>query len=72
MLRKYTYHGGPIQEVGEILAIRARRRPVLVQEDEIEEGNFLAASFFTSQVLSMEAIARTFKLLWRTRKGFEV
>lgn len=44
----------------------------LVQEDEIEEGNFLAASFFTSQVLSMEAIARTFKLLWRTRKGFEV
>lgn len=44
----------------------------LVQEDEIEEGNFLAASFFTSRVLSMEAITCTFKLLWRTRKGFEV
>ena len=43
-----------------------------MQEDEIEEGYYLAAHFFTSRVLSMEAITRTFKLLWRTRKGFEV
>lgn len=33
---------------------------------------FLAANFYTRRVLSMEAIARTFKLVWRTRKGFEV
>lgn len=32
----------------------------------------LAARFFTSRVLNMEAIARTFKLLWHTKKGFEV
>ena len=44
----------------------------LVEEDEIEETNFLAACFFTSRVLNMEAIACTFKLLWHTRKGFEV
>ena len=44
----------------------------LVWENETEEGYYLAAHFFTSRVLSMEAIARTFKLLWRTRKGFEV
>jgi len=29
----------------------------LVQEDETEEGYYLAACFFTSRVLSMEAIA---------------
>lgn len=44
----------------------------LVEEDEIKETNFLAACFFTSRVLNIEAIARTFKLLWRTQKGFEV
>ena len=32
----------------------------------------LAARFFMSRVLNMEAIARTFKLLWHTKKGFEV
>ena len=37
------------------------------------EGKFLLpARFFTSKVLSMEAVARTFKILWHTRKGFEV
>ena len=44
----------------------------LVWENETEEGYYLADRFFTSRVLSMEAIARTFKLLWRTLKGFEV
>lgn len=44
----------------------------LVQEVEIEGGNFLATRFFASRVLNMESITRTFKLLWRTRKGFEV
>ena len=32
----------------------------------------MAVRFYTGQVLSMEAIAKTLKLLWRTRKGFEV
>lgn len=32
----------------------------------------LAARFFMSRVLNMEAIVRTFKLLWHTKKGFEV
>ena len=32
----------------------------------------LVVRFFTGQVLSMEAIARTFKLLLHTKKGFEV
>ncbi|KAK7820492.1 hypothetical protein CFP56_038756 [Quercus suber] len=44
----------------------------LVEEDEIKETNFMAACFLTSRVLNMEAIARTFKLLLRTQKGFEV
>ena len=32
----------------------------------------LAVRVFTGQVLSMEAIVRTFKLIWHTKKGFEV
>ena len=42
-----------------------------VRDGEVEEY-FLVARFFTSRVLNMEAIANTFKLLWRTRRGFEV
>ena len=36
------------------------------------EGKFLlAARFFTGRVLNIEGIARTFKILWHTKKGFE-
>ena len=35
-------------------------------------GHVFAAKFFTHRVLNMEAIARTFKPLWRTKLGFEV
>ena len=41
--------------------------------DSSSVGQYLLATrFFTSRVLNMEAIARTFKLLWHTKKGFEV
>ena len=43
-----------------------------MKDGEPEQGYFLAARFYTSKVLNMEAIVNTFKLLWRTSKGFEV
>ena len=44
-----------------------------VVEECVTMGEFfIAARFFTGRALSMDAIARTFKLLWRTRKGYEV
>ena len=44
-----------------------------VVQDSMEEGDFfVVAKFYIGRVLNMEAIARTFKMLWRTRKGFEV
>ena len=39
---------------------------------EALEGKVIAAKFHTRRVLNMEAIARTFKQLWLTKKGFEV
>ena len=43
-----------------------------VSESSVEGPYLLAARFFTGRVLSMEATARTFKLLWHNKKGFEV
>ena len=36
------------------------------------EEHLLPAKFLTRRALNMEAIARTFKLLWKTGKGFEI
>ena len=44
----------------------------LVQEEHTGEEYLLATKFCTRRVLNMEAIARTFTLLWKTRKGFEI
>ncbi|XP_030945132.1 uncharacterized protein LOC115969588 [Quercus lobata] len=43
-----------------------------VQEENTVEEHILAVKFLTRRVLNMEAIARTFTLLWKTRKGFEI
>ena len=43
-----------------------------VREEPTREESFIVARFFTRRVISIEAVARTFKLLWRTKKGFEV
>ena len=43
-----------------------------VSESSVEGPYLLVARFFTGRVLSIEAIARTFKLIWHTKKGFEV
>ena len=42
------------------------------QKVDTLRGTIIAAKFFTRRVLNMEAIARTFKQLWATKKGFEV
>ena len=37
------------------------------------KGEFIiAAKFITSRFLQMEAVARTFKQLWRTNGGFKI
>ena len=43
-----------------------------VQDDLFGEEFLLAARFFTVRAINIEAIGRTLKLLWRTKKGFEV
>ena len=44
----------------------------MVANSGLDGKYLLVARFFRGRVLSMEAIARTFKLLWHTKKGFEV
>ena len=44
----------------------------VVQGTMAAEEFYIAARFFTGHVLNMEAISKTFKLLWRTQKWFEV
>ena len=42
------------------------------QSSKILGGKVIAAKFHTRRALNMKAIARTFKQLWSTKKGFEV
>ena len=43
-----------------------------MEESDGESKFFLVARFYTGRMLSMEAIAKTLKGIWRTRRGFEV
>ena len=43
-----------------------------VKDEPILGEYLLAAKFFTRRILSPAAIAKTFKVVWRTKKGFEV
>ena len=43
-----------------------------VKDEPILGEYLLAAKFFTRRVLTLAAIAKTFKVVWRTKKGFEV
>jgi hypothetical protein len=43
-----------------------------LEQCEEEAGFFLAAKFITRRVVNVEAVARTFKPLWRADKGFSV
>ena len=43
-----------------------------IRDDQEAEEQCLAAKFLTRRVLNMEAIAKTFTLLWKARKGFEI
>lgn len=43
-----------------------------LEDREKEQGYLLAAKFVTHRVFNVEAVARTFKPLWRAEKGFSV
>lgn len=43
-----------------------------VHDNGFEGKHLLVARFFMGRVLNKEAIAQNFKLLWHTKKGFEV
>ena len=41
-----------------------------IKKDRQSQEHIIAALFFTRRVLSTEAVARTFKPLWRAERGF--
>ena len=48
------------------------RSGFVLLEDHRRGEFFIVAKFFTSQFLQMEAVASTFRQLWRTTNGFRV
>ena len=57
----------------EKLSLSESKGNKFVVRDEPRVGEFLLAEkFYTKRVLNMEAITKTFTLLWKTRKGFEI
>ena len=43
-----------------------------IKKDHQSKERIIAAFFLTQRALNMEAIARTFKLLWRSENGFKI
>lgn len=43
-----------------------------IKKDRRSQEHIIAALFFTRRVLSTEAVARTFKPLWRAERGFKI
>lgn len=43
-----------------------------LMRDKKKMGAVLAAKFFTSRNVNVEAVAKTFRPIWRTRGNFEV
>lgn len=41
-------------------------------KDEISHRYIFAAKFLTKQVVNIESVARTFRLLWRTEKEVQI
>ena len=45
---------------------------MILQRKKKKIGSVLAAKFFTRRTVNVEAVAKTFRPLWRTRGNFEV
>ena len=55
------------------LSLSEKEQTGCILPEDHRKGEFLiAAKFLTSRFLQMEAIARTFKQLWRMGNGFRV
>ena len=55
------------------LSLSDKEGPIFDLEDDMATPEFIiAAKFFTRRALNMEAIASTFKPLWRSKNGFKV
>ena len=57
----------------ENLTLSEKEQVDFILPEDHRKGEFMiAAKFLTSRFLQMEAVARTFKQLWRTNKGFRI
>ena len=55
------------------LSLSDKERSRFILPEDHRRGEFvIAAKFFTSRFLQMEAIASTFQQLWRTTNGFRL
>lgn len=57
----------------ENLSLSEKERLRYTLPEDHRKGEFIiAAKFLTSHFLQIEAVARTFKQLWRTNNGFRI
>ena len=56
-----------------VLSLSDRKGPTFDLEEDMATPEFIiAAKFFTKRALNMDAIASTFRPLWRSKNGFKV
>ena len=67
-------HGATNEELEQYVSVGERTKQInfILPEDHRKGEFIIAAKFLTSRFLQMEAVARTFKQLWRTDGGFKI
>lgn len=76
VLSKSVYHEGGMEKLsdlwGKFSLLESEESKYQVRDETLGEEYLVAARFFIGRAISIEAVARTFRWVWQTKKGFKV